>query len=271
MDIGATGVGSAGVGLRRSLAVAPMRAGAGAGADTGTATGANPTDPESQREIARLKQRDAEVRQHEQAHVSAGGSFAGSPQYEFQRGPDGRQYAVGGEVQIDLSREKEPAATISKMETVKRAALAPAEPSPQDLRVAQQADQIKADAKSEQRKQAEKSDTGTGGTDGTKKRKPEEPGVEADAAPTATDEAQKDGAVAGTGTPPGTSNKGVSGSSANGGTGGNTGADQSGGRLASAPTAAIAARSAQVLTAFSAYHATAAYAARQPGVFSLHA
>jgi hypothetical protein len=104
---------------------------------------------QDQRTVERLRKRDAEVRQHEQAHMSAGGAHAGGASYEFQTGPDGKQYAVGGEVPIDLSREQDPQATISKMEVVKRAALAPADPSPQDLRVAQQAEQIRSEAQSE--------------------------------------------------------------------------------------------------------------------------
>lgn len=110
--------------------------------------------PEEEREVERLKQRDAEVRRHEQAHVAAGGPYAGSPTYEFQRGPDGKQYAIGGEVQIDVAPVPDnPQATITKMEVVKRAALAPAEPSGQDRKVAQEADQKKSEAQQELREQ----------------------------------------------------------------------------------------------------------------------
>ena len=74
--------------------------------------------------------RDREVRQHEQAHVAAGGtSVTGGPTYSDTRGPDGRRYAVGGEGQIDSAPvADDPAATIRKMQ-VRSAALAPAEPS----------------------------------------------------------------------------------------------------------------------------------------------
>lgn len=93
---------------------------------------------EAEREkIRELKARDLEVRTHEQAHAAAGGRYAGSPSYETQRGPDGQTYAVGGEVPIDLSPiPGDPQATIAKMQTVARAAAAPAEPSSQDRRVA---------------------------------------------------------------------------------------------------------------------------------------
>lgn len=102
-----------------------------------------------QREIDELEARDREVRAHEQAHASVGGQYAGSPSYEFETGPDGKRYAVGGEVSIDISEEGSPEDTIRKMQQVRAAALAPAEPSPQDLRVASEATQIAAEARTE--------------------------------------------------------------------------------------------------------------------------
>lgn len=102
-----------------------------------------------QAEVQALKQRDAEVRRHEQAHMRAGGSLTGAPSYEYAQGPDGRQYAVNGEVSIDTSPARDPEATIRKMEVVIRAALAPADPSAQDRAVAAEARQAKADAQAE--------------------------------------------------------------------------------------------------------------------------
>jgi hypothetical protein len=102
---------------------------------------------EGEREqLKKLKARDTEVRNHENAHQSAGGQFAGSPSYTYQAGPDGRRYAIGGEVAIDVSPEKDPAATIAKMESVRRAATAPAEPSPQDFKVAAAAQRMMTEA-----------------------------------------------------------------------------------------------------------------------------
>lgn len=101
------------------------------------------------REIAELEKRDLEVRTHEQAHASVGGQYAGSPQYEYETGPDGRSYAVDGQVSIDVSRESDPEDTIRKAQQVKAAALAPAEPSPADLRVANEATQLAAQARKE--------------------------------------------------------------------------------------------------------------------------
>lgn len=97
--------------------------------------------PEEETVVKDLKARDAEVRRHEQAHAAVGGQYAGSPSYTFQTGPDGNRYAIGGEVAIDVSTiPGDPEATIQKMEQVKAAALAPAEPSAADRSVAALAD-----------------------------------------------------------------------------------------------------------------------------------
>ena len=98
------------------------------------------TDAE-RRKVAALKARDRQVREHERAHQIAGGHYASSPTYRTIRGPDGKSYAVGGEVRIDTSVvPNNPEATIRKMQTVKRAALAPQEPSSADRAVAAEAD-----------------------------------------------------------------------------------------------------------------------------------
>ncbi|PKM31521.1 MAG: hypothetical protein CVV08_14770 [Gammaproteobacteria bacterium HGW-Gammaproteobacteria-12] len=111
--------------------------------DTNSSTPAGEPEPspqeqrQQQLEIADLVQRDREVRTHEQAHAAVGGQYAGAPTYSFKRGPDGQRYAVSGEVSIDTAPvPNDPEATLRKMEIVLRAALAPIEPSPQDLRVA---------------------------------------------------------------------------------------------------------------------------------------
>lgn len=102
-----------------------------------------------QKQLDDLKQRDQEVRRHELAHASAGGQYAGTPQFEYTTGPDGKRYAIGGEVSIDISAESTPEETIRKMQQVKAAALSPAEPSAQDLRVATEAAQKSVEARNE--------------------------------------------------------------------------------------------------------------------------
>jgi len=93
---------------------------------------------EEARALARLRDRDREVRAHEAAHLAVAGSYAvGGINLQMTRGPDGGLYATGGDVQIDVSTvPNDPTATLRKAETIRRAAMAPANPSPQDQRVA---------------------------------------------------------------------------------------------------------------------------------------
>ena len=102
-------------------------------------------------QVSKLKQRDAEVKAHEAAHLGASGGLArGGASYEYQKGPDGQNYAVGGEVSIDSSPvESDPEATIAKAQQIRSAALAPASPSSQDYRVAAKASQMEAEARQE--------------------------------------------------------------------------------------------------------------------------
>lgn len=106
---------------------------------------------DEQREIDELERRDAEVRRHEQAHLAAAGPYAtGGPSYEYEIGPNGRRYAVGGHVDVDTSEiSGNPEATLRKAETIRRAALAPADPSGQDHAVAARATQMAASARAE--------------------------------------------------------------------------------------------------------------------------
>lgn len=111
-------------------------------------------DPRIRQEIARLKAIEEKVKAHEQAHKSAGGQFAGPVNYQYTIGPDGKRYIVGGEVSISIQEGKTPDETIRNMEIVKRAALAPADPSPQDRAVAAQADAISAKARMQKLKES---------------------------------------------------------------------------------------------------------------------
>ncbi|HDS1197688.1 TPA: hypothetical protein QDZ95_001164 [Shewanella algae] len=93
-----------------------------------------------EREIDSLMKRDTQVRSHEQAHAAVGGIHAGQPAFEFEKGPDGKRYAVEGEVQIDVSVVNgDPLATMAKMKQVYAAAMAPVDPSMADIRVAAEA------------------------------------------------------------------------------------------------------------------------------------
>ncbi|GAB6075244.1 putative metalloprotease CJM1_0395 family protein [Desulfurobacterium crinifex] len=100
-------------------------------------------------EVAKLRMIDIKVKAHELAHSTVGGQYAGAPHYQFVLGPDGKLYAVAGDVPIDVSPEDTPEKTIRKMQQVIAAALAPADPSPQDIQVASIAAKILAEAISE--------------------------------------------------------------------------------------------------------------------------
>ena len=110
---------------------------------------------EELQEVTKLKQRDTEVKAHEAAHLAAAGGLArGGASYEYQTGPDGNSYAVGGEVSIDTSSvEGDPESTIAKAQQIRGAALAPATPSSQDYKVAANAAQMEAKARQELSKQ----------------------------------------------------------------------------------------------------------------------
>jgi hypothetical protein len=106
---------------------------------------------EDQMEIANLQARDAEVRMHEAAHVAAGDGYViGGATYSYQTGPDGRQYAIGGSVDIDTSPiPGKPEETVRKMRVVKAAALATGQPSAADFAVAAAAAEAEASALAE--------------------------------------------------------------------------------------------------------------------------
>lgn len=106
--------------------------------------------PEEAEQLRALKARDREVRQHEQAHQAAAGGLATSgARYSFQRGPDGVNYAVGGEVSLDVSPGRTPEDTLRRARQISAAALAPAEPSGQDRAVAARAAQMARQAEAE--------------------------------------------------------------------------------------------------------------------------
>ena len=95
---------------------APARDGPSGPPAAGAVTGAKPAlvassggeqaksyadlDAEGRAVVDRLRQRDQQVRQEERAHAAVAGDLAGPISYVYQRGPDGRLYAIGGSVQI---------------------------------------------------------------------------------------------------------------------------------------------------------------------------
>lgn len=103
-----------------------------------------------QRIVDRLQARDRVVRAHESAHMAAGsGLITRGASFTYETGPDGKRYAVGGEVGIDVSQGRTPEETLARAERIRSAALAPADPSAQDRQVASQADRMAMEARME--------------------------------------------------------------------------------------------------------------------------
>ena len=107
--------------------------------------------------IAELEKTEREVLAHEAAHISAGGGFVGTPKYTREIGPDGKSYITGGEVSVTVPPSSDPEETVRNMQQVKGAALAPVNPSSQDINVAAAAASAQMKAESEiASRQAEK-------------------------------------------------------------------------------------------------------------------
>lgn len=91
-------------------------------------------------DLAKLRQRDQQVRQEEKAHAAVAGDLAGPISYSYQLGPDGRQYAVGGSVGVQaqtVTGDPLEAKRLSGRMAV--AANAATNPSAQDFATARQA------------------------------------------------------------------------------------------------------------------------------------
>jgi len=114
-------------------------------------TGKEELTESEEKRVKELKKIDREVRTHEQAHLAAAGGLArGGATFTYTKGPDGKRYATGGEVNIEISPvEGNPKETIRRMQQVRKAALAPANPSSQDRSVAAQASREEAKARAE--------------------------------------------------------------------------------------------------------------------------
>jgi SprA-related family len=111
-------------------------------------------DRSQQQQVEELKARDAHVRAHEAAHQAAGGDLTGPASFTYQTGPDGRSYAVGGEVPVAARTGRTPDETIAIARRVRAAALAPGDPSAADLAAAATATQLELQGEAQKRAQA---------------------------------------------------------------------------------------------------------------------
>lgn len=120
----------------------------GASTDARNAGDAQQKQADEQQQIDKLAATDRKVRAHEQAHLSAGADLVrGGVSFQYVTGPDGKRYAVGGEVSVDASSGKTPQETIAKAARIRAAALAPADPSGQDRQAAAAAAQMEMQAR----------------------------------------------------------------------------------------------------------------------------
>lgn len=100
--------------------------------------------------VSELQATDTAVRSHERAHIAAGGGvIRGGAVFTYEKAPDNKLYAVAGEVGIDVSEGNTPEETITKMQTVRSAALAPSDPSSADYQVASTASMLQLKAQLE--------------------------------------------------------------------------------------------------------------------------
>jgi len=109
----------------------------------------NELNDDEKRIVTELQARDTEVRAHEAAHQAAGGGLTGGASFSYQKGPDGRMYAIGGEVSIATKGGSTPQETIANARQVQAAAMAPANPSGQDYAVATSAKVMEMKAQQE--------------------------------------------------------------------------------------------------------------------------
>ena len=151
----------------RTDAVADSVAGTATGREIDSIRGQHQLSEAELKEVAELKKRDREVRQHENAHRAAAGQYARGMNLILEQGPEGRSYAVGGEVTIDTSEiSGDPEATIAKARQIRSAAQAPSNPSAQDRQVAAQASKMEAEAQAEKMRETQAARNGAEADDG---------------------------------------------------------------------------------------------------------
>ena len=94
-------------------------------------------DDDFARVLEKFKNKDAEIRTHEQVHASIGHTTA-PISYSYQQGPDGKMYAVGGSVRLETSMPDDPKAAAFKLDILQKAASAPSNTSGADNAIASQ-------------------------------------------------------------------------------------------------------------------------------------
>lgn len=91
--------------------------------------------------VKELSERDREVRMHEQVHSAMLGRYAGSVRYDYQVGPDGHAYAIGGSTEVRSGHAGTNFENFQEAKTIQRAAMGAGNPSSADISVAIKAEQ----------------------------------------------------------------------------------------------------------------------------------
>lgn len=109
-------------------------------------------------EIKRMKSWEDHVVAHERMHMLAGGGAVGAPSYVYKMGPDGKMYITGGEVTLYVPKAATLEGSEVALQNLKKAALAPSDPSPKDMAAAAMAtaiiDRVRSMIRQKQMKEA---------------------------------------------------------------------------------------------------------------------
>ncbi|MDN5108208.1 putative metalloprotease CJM1_0395 family protein [Aliarcobacter butzleri] len=100
--------------------------------------GENYDENDYQRVLNKFKNKDNEVKTHEQTHAS-GVATTSAINYNYQVGPDGKLYAIGGSVRFDTSIPKDPQSAKVKMDQLQSASSSVSSLSGADASIAQTA------------------------------------------------------------------------------------------------------------------------------------
>ncbi len=104
-----------------------------------TPTSESELSPEARDNLRELQGIDRAVKAEEQTHAAVAGAYGSTPQYTYVRGPDGRQYAVGGSVAVDTSSAVTPEQAQQAAGAVAASAASVSTPSSADFQAVAQA------------------------------------------------------------------------------------------------------------------------------------
>ncbi len=100
--------------------------------------GKNYDQNDYERVLDKFKNLDSQTRAHEQLHASLTNTKA-PISYNYQMGPDGKLYAMGGNVKIDTSIPEDEGAALAKLNELQKASLASGGLSSADAQIARDA------------------------------------------------------------------------------------------------------------------------------------